>query len=68
MLTLLPCVDLSSADDVLGHLIERERVVLKLRYRVEDGQACTQREVAELLGVTVSTVAMVDRSAKRRLR
>ena len=68
MLTLLPCVDLSSADDVLGHLTERERVVLELRYGVEDGQACTQREVAELLGVTVSTVAMVDRSAKRRLR
>jgi len=57
-----------SADDVLAHLTARERVVLKLRYGVEDGQAYTQREVADLLGVALSTVAMVDRSAKRRLR
>jgi len=57
--------ELSSADDVLAHLTVCEQVVLKLRYGVE---AYTQREVAELLGVALSTVAMVDRSAKRRLR
>lgn len=49
-------------------MTSRERAVMKLRYGVEDGQPHTQREVAELLGLKLSTVQMIDGRAKRRLR
>jgi len=66
------CVDaadeIPSVEDVLGSLTSRERAVMKLRYGVEDGQPHTQREVAELLGLKLSTVQMIDGRAKRRLR
>ena len=54
--------------DALELLPERERVIVNLRYGFEDGQAHTQKEVAYLLGVTVSTVAALDRRAQSRLR
>ncbi len=57
-----------SVEDVLGHLNERERVVIKLRYGLADGQAYTQQEAADALGVALSTVQMIDRRAKLRLR
>jgi len=58
----------SSVDDVLDKLTERERVVFQLRYGLVDGREYTQKEVAEILGVALSTVQMVDRRARMRLR
>ncbi len=55
-------------ETALASLPERERIVVHLRYGFDDGQARTQREVAHLLGVAVSTVEAVDRRAQRRLR
>ncbi len=58
----------SSVEDILEQLTERERVVITLRYGFKDGQAYTQQQVADLLNVPLSTVQMVDRRAKMRLR
>jgi len=55
-------------ETALASLPDRERIVVNLRYGFDDGQARTQREVAHLLGVTLSTVEAVDRRAQRRLR
>ena len=60
--------EFTSVEDVLGRLTDLEGAVMKLRYGVEDGQPRTQREVAELLGLKLSTVQMIDGRAKRRLR
>jgi RNA polymerase sigma factor (sigma-70 family) len=57
-----------TVDDVLEKLTERERVVIQLRYGFTDGRPYTPREIAELLGVTLSTVQMVDRQARTHLR
>src|SRR5258708_29920293 len=57
-----------SVEDVLEHLNERERTVIRLRYGFVDGRACTQQEAADALGVALSTVQMIDRRAKMRLR
>lgn len=54
--------------DALVMLPDRERLVVNLRYGVEDGQARTQKEVASLLGVSAARVAELDRRAQRRLR
>lgn len=57
-----------SIDDVLAHLSERERAVIQLRYGFVNGRAYTQKEAADVLGVALSTVQMIDRRAKMRLR
>jgi RNA polymerase primary sigma factor len=57
-----------SVEDVLEHLNERERTVIQLRYGFVDGRAYTQQEAADALGVALSTVQMIDRRARMRLR
>lgn len=54
--------------EAMALLPERERMVVKLRYGLEDGQARTHREVAMLLDVPFSTVSALDRRAQSRLR
>ena len=58
----------SSVEGALRCLPERERLVIRLRYGFHDGQAYTQKEVASLLGVTLSTVVMLDRRGQTHLR
>lgn len=58
----------SSVEDVLDLLPERERAVIQLRYGLVDGCVYTQQEVAHLLGIGLSTVQVLDRRAKMRLR
>ncbi len=58
----------SSVDDILEHLTERERAIFQLRYGLTDGCTYTQREVAALLNLDLSTVQILDRRAKMRLR
>jgi RNA polymerase primary sigma factor len=58
----------SSLDAALECLPERERMVVKLRYGFHDGQPYSQKEVASLFGIALSTVAALDRRAQMRLR
>ena len=58
----------SSVEDVLDKLTARERAVIQLRYGLVDGCTYTQQEVADLLGMSLSTVQVLDRRAKLRLR
>ena len=57
-----------SMEDVLEYLNERERAVIRLRYGFADGRAYTQKEAADALGIALSTVQMLDRRVKMRLR
>lgn len=57
-----------SVEEVLAMLPERERVIIRLRFGFENGQAYSQKEVAALLGVTLSTVVTLDHRAQKRLR
>lgn len=59
---------LSSVDDILEQLTERERTIFQLRYGLTDGCTYTQREVAALLNIDLPTVQTLDRRAKIRLR
>jgi Tfx family DNA-binding protein len=52
----------TSKKNYYGLLTEREYTVLKLR-----AQELTQREVAEILGVSRTTVSALERSAKRKI-
>jgi len=48
-------------------LKERERVVLELRYGLKDGDELTQREIADMLGISRSYVSRIEKKALKKL-
>src|SRR5262249_16352549 len=53
---------------LVGQLPGRRRQVVMLRYGVGDGVERTQREVARLLDLSLTTIEEADRRARLRLR
>lgn len=49
-------------------LTPRERLVLKMRYGLYNGEEYTQREVARQLGISRSYVSRIEKSAIQKLR
>lgn len=49
-------------------LTPRERLVLKMRYGLYNGEKYTQREVARQLGISRSYVSRIEKSAIQKLR
>jgi len=52
----------------LGHLNERERRIIDLRYGLADGQRRTLEEVGKALGMTRERARQIEAEALRRLR
>jgi len=48
-------------------LKERERIVLELRYGLKDGDELTQREIADMLGISRSYVSRIEKKALKKL-
>ena len=55
-------------DALLGQLSDRQSLVLRLRFGMEDGICYTQEAIGEKLGVTKQAVGEVERNAIKRLR
>jgi RNA polymerase primary sigma factor len=55
-------------DEILNSLSRRERLVLKLRYGLEDGRPRTLEEVGEKFGVTRERVRQIESKALKKLR
>ncbi len=55
-------------DQILNSLTRRERLVLKLRYGLEDGRVRTLEEVGEKFGVTRERVRQIESKALQKLR
>jgi RNA polymerase primary sigma factor len=55
-------------EDALGHLSERERRIIDLRYGLADGQRRTLEEVGRELGMTRERARQIEAEALRRLR
>ena len=53
---------------VESELSSRERLVLKMRYGLYDGEEYTQREIADQLGISRSYVSRIEKSAIEKLR
>ena len=49
-------------------LSPRERIVLKMRYGLYNGDEFTQREIAKELGISRSYVSRIEKSAIEKLR
>jgi len=55
-------------DALLGQLSDRQSLVLRLRFGMEDGICYTQEAIGEKLGVSKQAVGEVERNAIKRLR
>jgi RNA polymerase sporulation-specific sigma factor len=55
-------------DMVENELSQRERLVLKMRYGLYNGEEYTQREIARQLGISRSYVSRIEKSAVEKLR
>ena len=49
-------------------LEDREREVIEMRYGLYGGKECTQREVAECLGISRSYISRIEKNAIKKLR
>ena len=55
-------------EKVENELSNRERLVLKMRYGLYNGEEYTQREIARQLGISRSYVSRIEKSAVEKLR
>lgn len=63
-------VDVSMLMSALSKLSDRERLIVKLRFGIdsEDGEEKTQKEVADMLGISQSYISRLEKKIIRRLR
>ena len=55
-------------EKVESELSQREKLVLKMRYGLYNGEQYTQREIARQLGISRSYVSRIEKSAVEKLR
>lgn len=55
-------------EKVENELSQREKLVLKMRYGLYNGEEYTQREIARQLGISRSYVSRIEKSAVQKLR
>ena len=48
-------------------LSEREKIIIEMRYGLIDGNTKTQREIANLLGISRSYVSRIEKRALKKL-
>lgn len=54
-------------DKINECLTEREKIIIKMRYGLNDGKPRTQREIAAFLGISRSYVSRIEKRALRKI-
>jgi RNA polymerase sporulation-specific sigma factor len=62
--------DVNMLMKALSKLTDRERLIVKLRFGIdsEDGEEKTQKEVADMLGISQSYISRLEKKIIKRLR
>lgn len=61
-------VDKSLLEAAVSHLSSRERVIMEMRFGLRDGVGRTQKEVADLLGISQSYISRLEKRIIQRLK
>lgn len=61
-------VDRRLLQKALEKLSERERTIMELRFGLQDGEEKTQKDVADLLGISQSYISRLEKRIIKRLR
>lgn len=57
----------SMLDKMKTSLDDRERIILKMRYGLYNGEEITQREIAKMLGISRSYVSRIEKKALKKI-
>lgn len=61
-------VDRKLLQKALAKLTDRERTIMELRFGLQDGEEKTQKDVADLLGISQSYISRLEKRIIKRLR
>ncbi len=61
-------VDKTLLKQIIEKLSDRERVIVELRFGLKDGEGKTQKEVADLLGISQSYISRLEKRIIKRLK
>ncbi|WP_068502347.1 RNA polymerase sporulation sigma factor SigE [Paenibacillus kribbensis] len=61
-------VDRKLLHKALDKLTDRERLIMELRFGLQDGEEKTQKDVADLLGISQSYISRLEKRIIKRLR
>ena len=63
-------VEMKALKRAIGNLSERERIIVDLRYGLsdKDGEEKTQKEVADMLGISQSYISRLEKKIIKRLK
>lgn len=61
-------VDRKLLQKALDKLSDRERMIMELRFGLQDGEEKTQKDVADLLGISQSYISRLEKRIIKRLR
>lgn len=61
-------VDRKLLNKALDKLTNRERIIMELRFGLQDGEEKTQKDVADLLGISQSYISRLEKRIIKRLR
>jgi RNA polymerase sporulation-specific sigma factor len=61
-------VDLSLLNDSIQKLNKREYMIMKLRFGLNNTKSFTQKEVADILGISQSYISRLEKKILNRLK
>jgi RNA polymerase sporulation-specific sigma factor len=61
-------VDKKLLHKALSKLNEREKIIMELRFGLQDGEEKTQKDVADMLGISQSYISRLEKRIIKRLR
>jgi RNA polymerase sporulation-specific sigma factor len=61
-------IDKNLLDSAMDHLTDREKIIIQLRFGLRDGSEKTQKEVADLLGISQSYISRLEKRIIKKLK
>lgn len=61
-------IDKNLLDSAMEHLTEREKIIVQLRFGLRGGHEKTQKEVADLLGISQSYISRLEKRIIKKLK
>lgn len=61
-------IDKNLLNSAMDHLTDREKIIVQLRFGLKDGSEKTQKEVADLLGISQSYISRLEKRIIKKLK
>ena len=70
---IIPVIQINDAEkavlrETVASLPQRERIIMEMRFGMKTGKEMTQKEVADMLGISQSYISRLEKKIMQRLR